>query len=321
MAEMRIAIVGAGAAGLAAARALQSQPNLSNAIYERADRAGGRIATGRRPGYAFDHGAQLIKTPSAALQRLLTEELAPPGLRDVGKPVWIFDDGGRIAEGDPALNAEPKWTCGGGLDEVVALLAEGLDIRLGMSVASLRRAGESAKNRWSLLDAAGQPIAAADVVLLTPPAPQAAAILAASSIDDAIKAPLLAELARASYRRCISIALAYPQALDRPFYALVNVDRAHPIAWLALEHAKGPERCPPGHSLLIAQMGARWSAEQWDASDDELGREAAALAAALLGQSLGDPLWHDIWRWPYALPDSGADFDALNRTGSGLLFA
>jgi renalase len=332
---MKLAIIGAGVAGLAAARALRQQrPDLAITIYERSSALGGRVATGRRDGYIFDHGAQNMRSPTPEIQRLLNAELPSGDLIDIGLPVWTFDGAGAIAEGDPAQNAESKWTYRDGLIRLATLLGEGLDVRYGMRIGSLRRrttddgrpiAAQAIPSivggQWSVVDADGRAIAAADLVLLTPPAPQAADILAASDFDPAAKAVLLAELGRASYRRCISLALAYDWPIARPFYALVNIDRAHPIAWLALEHTKAPERCPAGHSLLIAQMGARWSLEHWETPAEEHVLLVADQASALLGVDARAPLWCDIQRWPYALPDSGADFDMLNACGCGLFFA
>jgi len=346
---MDLAIIGAGVAGLAAARALrQRRPDLAITIYEQGDGLGGRVATCRREGYVFDHGAQNARAPTPELARLLTAELPGDGLRDIGLPVWVFDSAGAIAEGDPALNAEPKWTYGDGLIRLAERLGDGLDVRLGTRIGSLRRTTDDRRpttddrpsgrfsitrspahpltrsphhGHWLLVDAGGQQVGEADMVLLTPPAPQAAAIVAASAIEPQARAALLAELARATYRRCISVALAYDRRIERPFYALLNVDRAHPIAWLAIEHAKGPERCPPGHSLLIAQMGARWSLEHWETPAEQLGHPVADLVGALLGEDLRAPLWHDVARWPYALPDTGAGFVALNGADTSLFFA
>lgn len=172
-----------------------------------------------------------------------------------------------------------------------------------------------------MVDSNDHIIDTADLILLTPPAPQTAAIVAQSDLDATVKDSLLAELSQASYRRCISLAMAFTRPIERPFYALVNTDRAHAIAWLALEHAKAPERCPPGHSLLIAQMGPHWSLEHWDTPPEQLERLIVPLVAALLGEDLGAPRWSDAERWPYALPDHGADFAKLNGTGAGLFFA
>ena len=61
---------------------------------------------------------------------------------------------------------------------------------------------------------------------------------------------------------------------------------AHAIAWLALEHAKGLSRCPPGHSLLIAQMAPGWSLEHWETPADQLERLVADRAVAIPPDSL-----------------------------------
>jgi predicted NAD/FAD-dependent oxidoreductase len=336
---MKLAIIGAGVAGLAAARMLrQRRPDLAITIYEKSRGLGGRAVTRRRDGYIFDHGAQYMKAPTPELEQLLTAELAGDDLVDIGRPVWTFDGAGVIAEGDPAQNAGSKWTYRHGLNRLGKLLGAGLDIqretqigRIGRTTNDERQTTDQgadpssfALRPWShyeLFDTQQQKIAAADLVLFTPPAPQTADILVASDLDAGTKAALLAELAHASYRRCISLALAYERPITRPFYALVNIDRAHPISWLALEHAKAPERCPPDHSLLIAQMAARWSHEHWDTPADQLEHLVADQVDALLSQDTHVPLWSDVQRWRYALPDSAANFEALNASGSGLFFA
>jgi predicted NAD/FAD-dependent oxidoreductase len=330
---MQLAVIGAGVAGLAAARALrQRRPDLAITIYEKSRGLGGRAATRRRDGYVFDHGAQYIKAPTPELERLLTAELPAAELRDIGQPVWTFDGAGTIAEGDPAQTADPTWTYLDGLNRLGKRMGAGLDIRREVRIGSLRRTRNDERRTadpmharsssiYELFDVQEHQVAEADLVLFTPPAPQAADLLAASDLEPDTKASLLAELARASYRRCISLALAYDRSIARPFYALVNTDRAHAVSWLALEHAKGPGRCPPGHSLLIAQMAARWSLEHWETPAGELERLVVEQVGTLLGEDAGAPLWADIQRWRYALPDSGADFDRLNASGSGLFFA
>jgi renalase len=316
----RLAIVGAGPAGLTAARALRrSRPQLEIAIYEKSRGLGGRVATRRRDGFAFDHGAQVIKAPSDAVRRLLEEELDAADLRRVERPVWVFDASGAVSPGDQALNAETSYCYRDGNNRLGKLLADGLDVRREVRIASLAR-GASAQS-FTLYDAGGAEVGEADVVLLTAPAGQSAEIVAASELDAGLKERLAGELGRGVYRRCVSLALAYARPLERPYYALVNADRGHPVAWLALEHTKGPDRCPPGHSLLIAQMAPGWSREHWDAPADAIGPTVAGLASALVGEDLGEPLWYDRQGWRYSQPDAACDFDALNDTGAGLFFA
>ena len=329
-----LTIIGAGMAGLAAARWLQHQrPALTITLYEQQRVPGGRVATGRRDRFAFDHGAQYIKTPTPELERLLTAELPTDALLDIGRPVWIFDRTGAITEGDPLQNAGPKWTYRDGLDRLAGLLAEGLDIRHEVRIRAIRStAGDRRQTtnaggralRYELFDRAGRAAeTAADAVLFTPPAPQVVDILAASDLDAEVKDRLIEELGKVRYRPCLSLALAYDRRIVRPFYALVNTDRAHAIAWLACEHDKGPQRCPPGQSLLVVQLAPQFSRDCWHLSAAELTPIVAEQVSALLGADLRQPLWSDLRRWRYALPDEGADFATLNRIGGavGLFFA
>jgi hypothetical protein len=314
---MQIAVVGAGAAGLAAARALrQRHPTLAITLYEKSRGLGGRAATRRRDGFAFDHGAQVIKAPSDAVRRLLLEELDARDLLVIDRPVWTFDGAGSVAAGDAALNAETSYYYRDGNNRLGKLLGEGLDVRRAVRIGAIRHG-----SAFELYDTDGQSVGAADAVLFTAPAGQSAEIVAASELDAALKQQLAAELARGVYRRCISIALAYAQPLERPYYALINADRTHPMAWLALEHTKGSERCPTGHSLLIAQMAPAWSKANWDAPVDEIGPQVATLVSEILGEDLRRPLWWDRQGWRYSQPDASCDFAALNSTGSGLFFA
>ncbi|MBX0329255.1 FAD-dependent oxidoreductase, partial [Oscillochloris sp. ZM17-4] len=169
----------------------------------------------------------------------------------------------------------------------------------------------------------------ADRVILTAPAPQSAAILRASELDAGLRDALAAELDRGTYRRCISLTFAYGRRPDLPWYALVNTDRRHPIAWLACEHDK-PGRAPAGQGLLTAQMGHDWSVAHWDAVERGTYGQGAPLMPPLdavcamvtsLAGDLGAPLWANAQRWRYSLPDGRCDGELLNGTGSGLSFA
>jgi renalase len=306
-------------AGLAAARALRAaRPGLAITVYEKSRGLGGRAATRRRAeGFVFDHGAQYFKTPTAELERLITRDLPHDELFDIARPVWTFDHAGTIAEGDPLQNADPKWSYRSGISTLGKLLGDGLTIQREVRVAALR---QGAGPRWSLVGDRQQPIGDADMVLLTPPAPQTADLLAASDLPDELRSQLVAALQPAVYRRCLSLAFGYARAIHRPFYALVNTDRAHPISWVALEHEKGPQRCPPGHALLIAQMGPAFSAERWDTPADALAPLVAGLVGDLLGEDLDEWLWADRQGWRFALPDGRAELARLGAE-QGLFFA
>lgn len=325
---MRLAIIGAGVAGLAAARALRlTRPDIAVTVYEKSRGVGGRAATRRVGGYSFDHGAQYLKAPTAALAQLVTETFAASGPVDIVKPVYVFDREGRVAEGDPAQNAEAKWTWPQGISALGKALGAGVDILREVRVAHLEPLGGGG---FALIDADGDRVAEANAVLLTPPGPQTAAIVAESALPDGLKGTLLSELDKVAYRACLALTYAYGRQPDLPWYAAVNTDRQHPIAWLACEHAK-PGRVADGSGLLIAQLAPGFSAEHYDAAQAGTFESLDAgpgyletihgLVEGIVGAELGAPRWVNLQRWRYALPDGRADFATLNGSGSGLFFA
>lgn len=103
---MRIAVIGAGLAGLTAARELAGHEVV---VFEKSRGPGGRTATRRGPdGMRFDHGA--------------------PALHDRGAPLT----------GLPALATHAGETVGDGANNAPAkALAKGLDVRAGVRVAPL----------------------------------------------------------------------------------------------------------------------------------------------------------------------------------------
>lgn len=325
-----VAIIGAGMAGLAAAHSLHAA-GIACTVYEKSQGVGGRAATRRIDHCVFDHGANYVKAPTGPLRSLIERSHGPDAepAEDIGRPVWVFDRAGRIAEGDPDQNTDAKWTWRSGITALGKSLARGLDIRYATQVARIAP-GNTA--RYALLEAGDTLIAEADMVLLTPPGPQTATILAQSRIDPALCHALLTLLEPVSYRQCIAYVFAFPRRPQLPWYALVNIDRQHPIAWLACEHDK-PGRVPDDSGLIMAQMSHEFSIAHWDTVEKgtytpmgEQGWPASAQTVAslvydVIDQELGAPRWVNVQRWRYSLPDGSADFGLLNGNGAGIYFA
>jgi renalase len=314
---MKLAIIGAGMAGLAAAHALRREhPAIEVVIFEKSRGVGGRVATRRLHGATFDHGAQYFKTPTPELEALL-HSLPAATLADIALPVWTFDRHNQITEGDPAQNSDPKWSYSDGITRLAKALAQDLEIRRETRISRIAQANGS----YILFDQQATIMCAADAVLLTPPAPQTHALITASALPQSAQQAILAELVRADYRPCLTVTLSYPPQLrQRSFYALVNTDRQHPISWLAFEHRK-PGRSNNEQHVLIAQMAPGWSREHWDDPLPLLSERVATLAGTLLDEDLPQPHWSDRQGWRYALPDGRADFDTLNQAIGGLFFA
>jgi hypothetical protein len=305
-------------AGLAAARQLrETRPDLAITIFDKSRGVGGRAATRRMNGAVFDHGAQYLKAPTPELTALIRQTLAHETLVDIGMPVWTFDGANQIAAGDPAQNDEAKWTYRDGLTRLAKELARDLNVRRETRLGRIELAGGG----YQLYDDQGAALGSADAVLFTPPAPQTAALIEASALPDVAKTTIRQELAQARYRPCLTLTLGYPATLrERPFYALVNSDRRHPISWLAYEHRK-PGRESDDQHMLIAQMAPGWSEQHWSDPEPLLAEQINDMLADLLAEPLPAPRWTNRQGWRYALPDSGADFDTLNSAQPGLFFA
>ncbi len=303
-----IAIIGAGCSGLAAAHTLRDA-GWRVTLYEQSPEVGGRAISRTTAGFTFDPGAQYIKRGAPASVALITARFSTPNLLDIAKPVWIFDGAGSIQEGDPVQNADPKWNYRHGLITLPQLMAAPLHIHFATSIHHVQQTPDG----WSLFDPQGHVIGNSTHLLISIPAPQALTLIAASRLDGNIQQAIGHQLSRARYNPLISLALGYhPRPIKRPYYALVNIDKAHAISWLAWEHEKSPARTPADAGLLIAQMAPQYSHEHWHEDDKALVRDVAQRINQLIAEPLPVPAFSDVQRWPYALPATKIDADALN---------
>lgn len=327
---MRLAIVGAGPAGLAAARALRDSP-VHVTVFEKSRGVSGRAATrwrdvptadGGTARWRFDHGAQYLSPDADSRAAAFIRAHAGDGLTDVPGAVWPFDDAGTLRPDDAKPDPGPRWTYPDGIAGLGRRLADGLaDLRLQTRVASLARTGEG----WAVGtdDGDRHPF---DAVLVTAPAPQAADLLRDAA------GPLAVALADVTYRAQYTIVWGFGRPMDRPaeVYALVNrqVGAAnairhggsggHAVAWLAVESDK-PGRAPEGCSILMAQMSDAWTHDHFEADRDDVIAAATEAVEGLWGP-IREPLWTDTQRWRYSLPNATADEDALTVAAAEGLF-
>lgn len=317
---MKLAIIGAGVAAGAASWRLRDT-DLVISVFEKSRGASGRAATRRRDAFTYDHGANFVRPTSDRIFSLITKHLPTGGLCSISRPVFTFDATGHIACGTQVDNATPTWTYRAGISALGKLLFEASGARMYYEtrVGDLTRRSDG----WSLTTTEGTPYGPFDAVLVTPPAPQAADLIEASSMSVGLRKRIVSALREARYRKQLSFALAFDRSIPRPAdcYALVNTDRKHDVAWLSFEEDK-PGHVPPNHSLLVVQMAPAWSTAHFDHDLALLVPETLRLAGSLLRTDLPLPIWSDLQRWRYALPDLPADAATL-LTGEedGLFFA
>lgn len=317
----KIAIIGAGLSGLAAAYRLAAT-GADVQVFEKSKGLSGRAASRGKNGCRYDHGANYFKVTSNAVARLLFESLPTDGLCRIVGDVDTFDESGRVAAGDPKQNAGAKWAYRDGISTIGKRLVEsaGLDVAGDTLITRLVRQ----RGKWTLETETGIAGEGFDAVLLTPPAPQTIGLLeTCQGIDRDLQTGLVTELERARYHAQFTVVLNFKGtfALTRDAFALINSDRRHDIAWISHENRK-PGHVPAGESLFVVQMSPDWTARHYETAREEVIAVALEKAAPFLGGDLPALSWSDSQRWRYAHPYTAADPEMMKpASGAGLYFA
>ncbi|KTG09443.1 NAD/FAD-dependent oxidoreductase [Haloprofundus marisrubri] len=322
-----VGIVGAGAAGVGAAYALDDT-DFDVTIFEKSRGVCGRAATRRKHDCRYDHGANYLKDADERTVELV-DDLGDDGLVAFDDPVWTFDGDGEIRESD--RDPETKYTWEEGITQLAKRLLARTDATVHNQVRVERlQHGDGREHvdekacgdQWYLTDTDGSKHGPFDALVLTPPAPQTAALLAETKWHSEHLPALREVVGAVHYRTIRSVMLHYPFEVDVPYYGLVNTDREHDIGWLSREECKRGH-VPDGESLLVVQMAPHWSEEHYDDPIEETAETVAEKVATLVGDDrLTEFDWTDDQGWRYAQPNSGASEEILRRGESdGLFFA
>lgn len=306
----KIAIIGAGVSGLAAAFQLSSGDDHIE-IFEKSRGLSGRAASRSKNGSRYDYGANYFKVESDALARLVFEDLPTDDLCRIVGDIGTFDKKGHFSEGDPAQNAKAKWSYRGGISTLGKLMVTFAELEV-LSTTRIVRI-EQCREKWDLIDDEGRRYEDYDAVLLTPPSPQTIDLLQCSKLGDAtVPELLISVLAKAEYHSQFSVIMSFPSTIIMPgdCYALINADREHSLAWVSHENGKAGH-VPNGESLLIAQMSPSWSAEHYETPAAEIIAEALSAMRDVIDFDLPEPTWSDTQRWRFAHPHSTVNKEKL----------
>ena len=299
---MRVAIVGAGVAGLAVAWRLR-KAGAPVVLFEKGSKPGGRVWTHSEDGFVWDAGATSIAPRGKAIEEVILNELSSEALVRIEKPIWVHD-ALRVSSGAVSHNSVGRYTYSTGIAEFANRLALGADIRFDSSIDEIGRAGES-----YLI--AGEEF---DQVVLALPLPLTSQLL--WTLDE--QRPM----SNVSYRQCLSVMLGFGTAPpDIHYHALIDPEQSHPMTWLSIESEKSPDRAPEGKSAMVMQLSARFSKDNYDKSDDFIVATALAFTKHLYGDDFAHAEVGHVKRWKYSQPENLARFETVNQPGSKILVA
>ena len=296
----RIAVIGAGMAGLACARTLM-QAGRDVTVFEAAAQPGGRMATQDSPFGGFDSGTQYFTVRDARFAHAL--EVAAPGIarRWSVSAVRVLDARGRVVEA-AAPPHEAHWVAVPGMAALAQHWAEPLAhagrLHLGTRVQQLAPGGKAGA-RWQVhvQGPAGEHAAHAkfDAVLCALPWPSLRDQLLIQEHANALPAAL----ETVALAPCWTLMLAFPQATQPAALGPQwNAARSthHRIAWLARETSKPQRR---GVERWTVQASSDWSLEH---ARDTPERVSAKLLKAF-GEVTGiraTPGHTQVTFWPHA---------------------
>jgi renalase len=314
----RVAIVGAGVAGLATAYGLRTL-SVDVMVFEKSRGYGGRAATRGRHGNRYDHGANYFSPTTDRVERLVTAHLPTDGLLEIGRPIWAFDEDGTLYQPDSVVEDRPKWTYRQGISRLGKLLARQSRAELETQTRIEQLSDEG--SHWRLRDKDGASYAPFDAVVLTPPAPQTAAILADGAAEGARLGRIRRAVEAVSYTSQFTFVFAFDRALSRPgrLFGAVSEGDEHPLSWIGFEHDK-PGHVKSDHSMIVVQTAPAWTADRVDREPDGFVPEVKRWAEDVLVCDLRHPAWYDVQRWRYARPTSALTGDMVASGGALGLF-
>ncbi|WP_235033309.1 FAD-dependent oxidoreductase [Rubripirellula obstinata] len=312
----RVAVVGAGLAGLMASRTLTDH-GLDVTIFEKSGGVGGRMSTRRinkdtagenagekavLPQYQFDHGAQYFTARDPRFCRYVQSWIHDGIVKPwTGRIVELKSDGHVVAEKRSTLRyvGSPK------MNTVARHLATDLNIQNHTRVERLVR---SDRDTWNLIDSSENDLGEFDVVIANCPAPQALHLIGQhSSMSDQIR--------KVKMNSTWAVMLAANGLSDIPYDAAFINDG--PLSWIARNSSK------PGRKHEACQTWVLHASQQW--SRDHINDSADTVQSQLIDafrQATGcKPFQLDYavaHRWLYAIPEKPLDQECLWDPAMGI---
>jgi predicted NAD/FAD-dependent oxidoreductase len=283
---LRCAVVGAGIAGLACARALRDS-GAAVTVYEGEAAPGGRLAAHSDGGGQYDFGAQYFTASDRRFQDEVRGWSADGIVRRWAGRIVSFDDGIQTEKGTPF----ERYVGVPSMARLAQQLAAGLDLQCRATVTGLHRSSDG----WRLeINGRAERSAPYDTVLVA-----LASELAVELLEGLT--PSL-ELVRAvTWEPCwaVTLALAHPTraGFDGAF---VNDDPI--LGWVALDSSK-PDRATVEGIVERWVLHARpqWSRRYIDLEAGDVSRWLIRSFSARLRTSLA-PVAYRARLWRYATP-------------------
>ena len=277
--RLRVIVVGAGMAGLSAARTLSDQGH-EVVVLEKSRGPGGRMSTRRKDRLRFDHGAQYFTASDPRFRRhvMAWRERGLVERWEARIGAATSDD---IVEVSQAID---RFVPVPSMNQVCRELMQNLeDCRFGWQASSF----DYENRNWTVQSATGDSVEG-DVLVLTPPPEQVRSLLVDHEVNAALQ--------QLEMRPCWAVMTV----LDRPLFA--DWDAAFinhgPLSWVAGQAGR-PRR--PAADAWVLHGSPDWSQAHLEDSPEIVRDLLLDAARKLPGAQQFQVLEADAHRWRYAL--------------------
>ena len=290
--EVNVMVVGAGVSGLTCAREAAAAGH-SVQVLERARGVGGRCATHRLDGLAFDIGVSFLHGRDPAFLAALGEV---PGRKFEGWPRAIRG-AGRPCQPEAFKAGEERLAFGDGVTAFPKHLARGLSVRAQARVERL----DLSRERPRLVLEGGEELEARHVVLALA-SEQVLRLLAGVAHLPRPLAAVVALLETSSSESSLSLCAAYPAEAPVPPWDACYPEDSSILQFVA--HESGKREAPPFLGLVL-QARPAWARRHVD--DPAWPEALLSEAGRILGTWAASPAATHAHRWKFARTDLSSE--------------
>ncbi len=307
---MKIAVIGAGVAGLTAARVL-AEARHEVVVFEKSRGYGGRLATryaGENDNTKIDHGLPYIEVSSQKIEPLV-KELVDKGVLEPWKGPFVhLNDQGEESTFKPK---KKRYIAPKGMNQVGKVLARMVDVRTETKVSGLTHIGEdrSKKRSWMLNFPTGA-TENFDAVIIATPSKQAYAILN-MTIDEVATLKLLRDVDAVEYDPSFSLMAGFGSA-EVPEWAMMTCD--HPVIESITNETS--KREGDTETAFVIHTTPEFAQQYKDSPRDEVTEIILDEFSDIIGGWGALPDWKQLHFWRYSRAKNPLPYPFMEVVGN-----
>ena len=279
---VRVAVIGAGIAGLTAANKLSSYVDV--VVFDKSRGFGGRCATKRDGEFHFDHGAPYFTVSTNEFKQCLDVMSSDGVVREWNARVSELD-GCKQKEVYLSKRLSPFYVGSPGMSAIGRHLAQGLECHLETKVVDIQK-----EKKYKVIAENREVDGCFDWVVVAVPPSQACEILSRL-------APRFDIVQGHTMSRSITLMLGFDSRVQFPF-DIVNI-KNHDLSSVIVNNSK-PHRS--NHPALVVHMTPGWARDHFDDANNLMEEQITEYLSQL---NLIDPFkirYTRLHKWRYANP-------------------